>query len=146
MNTVSKAKEILSLFLHKQSNLEQNLHTYEDLRPEGQNLVASSQRFQALRHNPQDILTQAYITLCREELPQEEGEASVSVAQQKAREIPEDIEVDRTIVWGASLLKDSAADVCDCCGRAEWRWKTSGQRVCSVCHPDPRRSEANNAT
>ena len=44
------------------------------------------------------------------------------------------------IIWAVDLLaKKPAAEVCRCCGKVAWWTKASGQRVCGVCHPDPRR-------
>ena len=43
-------------------------------------------------------------------------------------------------IWAADLLsKSTTAGTCPSCGQADWWTKLSGQRVCSICHPKPRR-------
>lgn len=38
------------------------------------------------------------------------------------------------------LIDAETPDICRCCGRVNWWTKPSGQRVCGVCHPEPRPS------
>ena len=42
----------------------------------------------------------------------------------------------------AEGLKDAKTPAaCRCCGRSAWWTKASGQRVCGVCHPEPRQPQ-----
>ena len=82
----------------------------------------------------------------RKELTKLTKHPSVSFVSELIQEYPEKKSLsepasDREpMIWAADLLAQTpAAERCRCCGKAAWWTKDSGQRVCGVCHPDPRR-------
>jgi len=77
------------------------------------------------------------------------GKAAAEELAQLAREVSRGIPEDQPgqdppmegwRVWADDLLPDvpDGGDMCGCCGRTHWWTKASGERVCGVCHPEPR--------
>lgn len=79
------------------------------------------------------------------ELLREQVEALAIEAAARARHLPEHpVEFDsptQMIPSEQLLPPEERDDTCPNCGRDAWWIKSGGERMCGICHPDPRRSE-----
>ena len=75
------------------------------------------------------------------EVSRDQAKALAVLAAQVAHELPEvahPAEDTGTVEIPAEVFLQ---DICPACKQSAWRTKSSGQRVCSVCHPAPENSQ-----
>ena len=89
------------------------------------------------------ILEQVQAALKAGHIEQQQAEELAVQVAELSRQFPERGPAagePEPMIWAVDLLaKKPAAETCYCCGQTAWWTKASGQKVCGVCHPDPRK-------
>ena len=147
MTTVDKARSLVAHILHKQG-LSCTPCTDAHLQAADEGSTSTGQAAEELRQviqQAQDwqdlscVLVQIQGGYERGDIDQQQAEKLATLAVERSRRIPEQRQPAGEVIWADDLLAPApAAETCRCCGQAAWWKKASGQRMCGICHPDPR--------
>jgi len=88
------------------------------------------------------VLARAQAAYGRGDLVREQVEELAIQAAETGRVRPEKAVDAGSVVWAEDLRPPATDDdTCPRCGQSAWWGKASGERICGVCHPDPRPKE-----